>query len=433
MDSKASLEQLLQTLVNTPEKEKRSLTRSAITMLREVCNMHKTSNYPKFKESAEYVKNILDQILIGKLDDDEEEFLASGSSSPLVEKNKKVKKQPERIFIEDSFEEYKVPSDFQNLLDHWNKKADSWMQLEVEAQSEEEFVEIFVKRISALRSNLVSAALANQSDKTEVKRLEQYWKICVEKFHEKGYQISHSKFGRLKMIEGDAIYSCRPRLKSKEVALLLPGVKKDGNTFVKPLTLVTLPAKEAFPENHPDKDLPAHWRAVLGDLELLIKHIEFQSSTACAIESINKTRVAKVSEHYQNLISEAIRRGDALRDAIRKEKSIYRLATNYWRVEELFWGVFHDDGRPIGHSFFDRLRRRIQGWHNNIRKSNQLYIRNFDASNDTLASINKYIGNIILKSKQGIPPGTILRELRPAVIVKVNNVTRLLKGRVIAT
>ena len=72
MDSRPPLENLLQTLVNSPEEDKRSLTRSAVGLLREVCTMHLSSEYSKFQNIAGKAREVLDQILVGKIETEEE-------------------------------------------------------------------------------------------------------------------------------------------------------------------------------------------------------------------------------------------------------------------------------------------------------------------------------------------------------------------------
>jgi hypothetical protein len=431
VNSDISLEALLQTLVNSPEEDKRALTRAAIGLLREVCNMYTKSSYPKFQRLAERARNILDQILIGKLEgSDEEEFLESADSAPAteisdsraVEKSLKILEQEMKL------------SPLHELVGTWNKEVEPWLQIALPKMESVVVIKSLIKGAAAVRSNLVSAAaVSRRFDKESLEKFDKYWGVWVEEIQRQGYVIFPDKWGRLGKIEGQPIYSCRPSITEEEIAIITPGLKKKDEVVSLPVSLVSLPADRAFPQGHPVEDLPVHWRAILGELELLIQHLEIQNSVMCAIEAVNKARVEPFAQCSLTILQEIKRRGDALRDALKNKESIYRLATNYWRVEECFWAIFHEDGRPRGYSFFDRIRRRVQSWHAIIRENDKLYVRNFDSSKDSLASANKYLGNIILENRQGVSPGTILRELRPAVIVKVNNATRLLKGRVVAS
>ncbi len=501
MNTPTSLEFLLQTLVNSPEEDKRALIRSAIGLLREVCNTLTKSNYSKFQQTAESARQVLDQVLLGKVGGnqgegaDEEEFLESGDM-PAKENNISQIEVPATAAnpittpsvsdianipinintIEESISSTaispqkstppSVPSNIEiypenlsstganvmprnyvpanpaasnnasNLLDlikKWNSKAEPWLQITIPQADGFETFKILIQAASAVRSNLLSATISDELNKEEVKRFEKYWKLWCQEIELQGFEITPSRFGRIEQSIGDVIFSCRPSLTQKEIAVLVPGIQKNHKMLLNPVTLVTMPPDLSWPDDHQDRNLPAHWRAVLGELELLLKHLQIQNSVVCAIEGINKNRVETLVQSKEAVISEIIRRGDALRNSLQKKDNIYRLATNFWRVLECFWAIFHDDDRPNGYSFFDRIRRRVQSWQSLIRQHNQLYVRNFDSSHDSLASVNKYLGNIILQSKQGIPPGAILRELRPSVIVKVDGVTRLLKGRVIAT
>lgn len=461
MSTPTSLEFLLQTLVNSPEEDKRSLTRSAIGLLREVCNMYTKSNYAKFQQTAESARHLLDQILLGKIgggEADEEEFLESGdfpvatpgSAQVGIPKTASLQPTPENEItviepvspalkessvtaMEGASVAVSVSSNLHELVKTWNSKVEPWLQITIPQAEGVDAIRILIEAASAVRSNLLSATLTDDLNKEEVKRFEKYWRLWCQEIQNQGYDVTPSRFGRLNEAVGEVIYSCRPGLNQPEIALLVPGIQRKNELLVKPVSLVTMPAIASWPSDHSDRNFAPQWRAILGELELLVKHLKIQNSVVCAIEGINKNRVETLVQCKETILSEIVRRGDALRAEIQDDKSIYRLATNFWRVMECFWAVFHDDDRPVGYSFFDRIRRRVQSWQTIIRQESQLYIRNFDSSHDSLSSVNKYIGNIILQSRQGIPPGSILRELRPAVIVKVNNVTRLLKGRVIAS
>ena len=200
------------------------------------------------------------------------------------------------------------------------------------------------------------------------------------------------------------------------------------------MRVIAFPLDADFPEDHMLSSHPSHWRGIFGELEILLEHIEMQKDAFCAIEGINKNKIEPIDKCQANLHSEVRRRGDVVQASIQKEgETIYRLATDYWRVEECFWSIFHDDDRPGGCSYFDRLRTRLQAWRTTLRRSLKFYIRDFACGIDSLASINKYIGNIILKRKKNVAPSTVIRELRPAIVVKDQGASRLLKGRVVST
>lgn len=317
----------------------------------------------------------------------------------------------------------------------WNTKVEPWLQIALPVRDDKEASIAVVNAAAALRSNLASAVSLTSFQKEELKRFDKYWKHWQGEILHTGYEVFPSQFGKLPEPIGEVIYSCQPNVTAVENVLIIPGLRKPGKQefIIPPVSLVTLPPGDSFPIEHQDRDLAPHWRGVLGELELLCRHLEFQKSVVCAIEIVNKSRIEPLTQCYQGIINEITRRAEALRNAVRKRETIFRLATNYWRLEECFWAIFQDDGRPAGYSFFDRLRKRVQSWRTAVREQSQLLLRDFVPGRDPLASVNKYIGNIVLQNKPGVAPGIILRELRPALVVKVHDVTRLLKGRVIST
>ena len=424
MDSRPPLENLLQTLVNSPEEDKRSLTRSAIGLLREVCSMHLSSNYSKFQDIAGKAREVLDQILVGKIEtEEEEEFLESGVLA--ISEGQSPRPSPEIIVEEED--------SLHRLLREWNEKKEPWLQIPFPEGEDSHKIIKLVKNISGVYSNIYSASKHSKAAKADLNEFEEQWQKIQEEISQLGYETFPNQLGKVAKPVGEIIYSCRPRLSSIENIIVVPGIKKQEETLLSPLTLVSFPVQESFPPNHPDKDLSPHWRGILGMAEILLRQLEIQHSVVSAVESVNKIDIEPFSYCREPLFQEAKRRIKALRRAVTKDQGIYRLATNYWRVEECFWGIFHDDGRPRGYSVFDRIRRHVQVWRTTIRKESKIYIRDFNSGRDSLGSIHKYIGNIILRSKQGLSPGIVLRELRPAILVKVNNATRLLRGRVIAT
>lgn len=472
-----SLESLLQILTHAPEEGERVLIRSAVSLLREVCNSQSNSLNINSSSAAKKVRDILDEVLEETADSKKtvapkkaadlkkaevvckeeshkaEEFLPlpdeaeySKDTTILADEDDQPDEPDEPnetegvIFPDSEAEEETVfanpeETSLLRLVEKWNAKEEPWFHIPVSAkQNYENTLREVIYSAAAVRSNLATACIANRSMKDDSKRFERYWKQIVQQAQKDGYEIFPKQFGRLAEPEGKVIYSCRPRLEKQENALLVPGLASRGKEIFSPLSLVTLPPKQNFPENHPHKDLPPQWRAILGELELLLTHLDIQNTVVCSIESINnKKKIEPYSQCKEPVQNEIKRRANALCNAINQKESIYRLATNYWRVEECFWSVYHGDERPTGYSFFDRLRRRTQAWRTTIRNQDQLLVRDFSPGVQSLASINKYIGNIILERKEGVSPGTVLREIRPSIIVQVNKVTRLLKGRVIST
>lgn len=321
------------------------------------------------------------------------------------------------------------------LIEKWNNKALPWLQISVPFGQGVDMMVALLKSAATVRSNLASAASLTKSHKEEVKRFDKYWRLWQEEIAHQGYEVFPGQFGKMADPVGHIIYSSQPTLTQPENVLILPGLRSQdgGEEHLTPVSLVSLPPTTPFPGNHAHADLDARWRGILGELELLLMHLDLQTGVVCGIETVNKTALEPFAKCRQNIVGEIKRRAESLCESIRKKENIYRLATNYWRVEECFWAIFHEDGRPRGYSFFDRLRKRLQAWRTSIRQEEQLFLRDFACGRDHLASVNKYIGNIILQNKSGVAAGIILRELRPALVVKVNNVTRLLKGRVIAT
>lgn len=342
-----------------------------------------------------------------------------------------------RLEIEETHEDVAPAAEPKTPLEKsvalWNEKADPWLQIHLPPAEKEEFVVALIKAAAAVRNNLISAALYKESHQKHLNRFTKYWKRWQEEIDREGYRVYPTKFGHIETTAGDAIYTCRSRLDSQENILLLPGLKKGKTPILTPQTLVALPQDQPFPDDHHCRNFPPQWRGILGDLKTLHRVLETQDTVGCAIENISKTAVLPLDECREAALNEIKRRGSALFNTIRHRENVYRLATDYWRVEECFWGIFHNDGRPPGYSFFDYLRKKVQGWRSIIREENNLFIRDFTAGSDSLASIGKYIGNIILAKDKETTPGTVLREVRPAIIVKVNKVSRVLKGRVISS
>lgn len=388
----------------------------------------------------------LSESVITFYEESDEDFLQSGTQESQITKaiedtgEMEIDNWPQESQIEESlFEsqdtiEIESKNSYQYLAERWNKKVDKWFYIHLSDNNNiQEQLKSFVLRATDVRSNLASASLSIKSLKEKLRRFDRYWKMLRDQALQDSYEVFPAKYGRIPEAQGKVIYSFRPKAKSRENILIRPGLRQGENEIVLPITLVTLPKEGELPQDYPDKDLPLHWSGILGEVDILLSYLDIQENVYCSLETINKGSVQPLSECRESVITEIERRREALKNAIRGEESIYRIATNYWRIEECFWSIFHDDGRPRGYSFFDRLRRRLQSWRPYVRKENNIFVRDFSANNDTLTSINKYVGNVIFHNKRDVAPGTVLREIRPAVIVKVKKVTRLLKGRVIST
>jgi hypothetical protein len=289
--------------------------------------------------------------------------------------------------------------------------------------------------VSALRDNILSNTFDEQA--TILSNLDKHWEDAFSILKGAHYQITPPAFKEKGEPKGRLIYTSRARITEAEKELIVPGITHKEEILQDPIWIISIPMDSDFPSSHPNASLPTHWRGIFGELDLLLAHLEIQTNSYCAVESINKNKVETLDECRENLSPELVRRKDVLHSSLQKEeKSLYQLATNYWRVEECFWSVFHDDDRPPGCSTFDRLRNRVQAWRTTLRRILKFHIRDFAAGSDSLASINKYIGNIIITTtpKKNIASGMVVRELRPAIMVKEDQGSnRVLKGRVIAT
>ncbi|WP_372369285.1 hypothetical protein [Candidatus Uabimicrobium sp. HlEnr_7] len=481
-------EDLIKNLLKDQKTNRKSVLIHSLNLLREVCTLHEEDN-SKFANEAIQAIRTIDNILVATTEvqidaisikhakeieipqnisvdtitlsesaitfyeESDEDFLQSASQESQVTKaientgEIEIDSWPqdngqlggmdhteETLLETQDTIEIESKNSYEYLSERWNKKVDKWFFIHLSEKEEiEQQLTSFVLRATDVRSNLASASLSIKSLKEKLRRFDRYWKMLQEQAYQDSYEIFPQKYGRIPEAQGKVIYSFRPKAKSRENILIRPGLRKDDREIVTPITLVTLPKEGDLPEDYQDQDLPPHWCGILGEVDILLSYLDIQQNVYCSIETVNKGSVQPLQSCRENVITEIKRRREALKNAIRSEETIYRIATNYWRIEECFWSIFHDDGRPKGYSFFDRLRRRLQSWRAYIRKENNIFVRDFSANNDTLTSINKYVGNVIFQNKRDVAPGTVLREIRPAVIVKVNKVTRLLKGRVVST
>ncbi|WP_372368971.1 hypothetical protein [Candidatus Uabimicrobium sp. HlEnr_7] len=434
MTSKSSLQNLLNILVNTPEAEKGALVYAILKSLREACNMFDQSAL-KEKQAAKELRDGLDKMLSANasLDADEEweeEFADSSMDVNLDdEKSTTFVSSESKISIPE--EDLDTPrGKIRANINNWNRTNAAWLKLPNIDPNKSDQVVHFVKAVAAIRANIK----CNPGDSTEyIEKLDNFWSTAKDLFAQIDYFIT-SEFGTISDPIGEIIYTCRNRITERTAELLCPGIDYKGETLLKPTCLCILPVDAEYPMGHVNQDLASHWRGIFGEIDLLIKHVQMQRDVSAAIEGVNKNKVESIRDSRSAVLAELKRRADVLRATInKKDETIYRLATDYWRVEECFWSIFHDDDRPSGYSYFDRLRNRIQAWRTTLRRIVKFNIRDFSCGSDTLASVNKYIGNMILSPQKNIAPGTVIRELRPAIIVNVQSTSRMLKGRVIAT
>ena len=442
MTSYSSLESLLQTLLNTPETEKGALLCSLLKTLREACGLFKQSSFSESQEAGKKVQDILDEILSNAIETEEEEWedeFTNEDSNDFIDAIDTSQSRPNipapssstiaSVQVKQEPAEPEEP--MLQLISEWNRSVDSWLQLPQINIDSETSIKSLVRALSALRHNLTSNTFENQAN--ILSQYDTLWHKTLELLRSKDYYIVPEVWDS-SHVTGKMIYVCRPRITAIENELICPGINYGDEILQDPVWLVNYPVDMPCPAMASRCNLPNYWRGILGELDLLLEHIQLQYNAFAAIEGINKNKVETLEESRDNLLSELTRRSEVLESTVQKEdESIYRLATDYWRIEECFWSIFHDDDRPSSCSIFDKLRNRLQSWRPVMRKNLKLHIRDFAPNADSLASINQYIGNIIIKPKASVNPGTILRELRPVIMVKVQNTNRVLKGRVIAT
>ncbi|BBM87672.1 hypothetical protein [Candidatus Uabimicrobium amorphum] len=321
------------------------------------------------------------------------------------------------------------------MLHNWNREADVWhkIQTKYNLSSSKDAIS-FVKTISAVRSNLVAALNLGKLPKEKMQVFQKCWGGWLNELKKAGYVLHPQQMGNLTKEVGKVIYCCSPRAQAKKMILVVPGLKKRGKLLLPPVTTVILPSNTPFPDYHKAKNFATHWRGILGEVELLTIHARMQPQTSCAIESIYRNKAVPVSvENRQKIIDEIKRRKEVLERSLSSQASSYQIATNYWRVEECFWSLFHDDDRPFGHSFFDMLCKRVQDWRGYLARKHKIFAKDFVIKKDSLGAINSYVEGIILKQQSGIAKGKVLRQLRPALTLQEKNLKRTLKGRVIST
>lgn len=431
MAAKVSLESLLRNLLNTPETEKGAILYSLIKTLREACGLFKKSGFSEYQETGRNAQEILDGILseTAQVEDEdwEEEF---AESNP--ELTESISASQPKVLVPPEIQQA-TNDPVKKLLAEWNNNVELWLKLSGINLDTPQSVLSCIDTLAALRGNIISNTFDAQSH--VLARFDKLWNGLKEILHENHYEISPGDWNNPGDPKGRIIYTARNRVGfACENEMIYPGINHKDEVLREPLWTVSLPLDGEFPSFHSKASWPVHWRGVFGDVEIFAEHLKIQNKACCAIEGINKNKIETIEECRESILSELQRRVEVLENTIQKDgESIYRLATDYWRIEEFFWSIYHDDERPAGCSMFDRLRNRIQAWRTTMRRALKLHIRDFACGSDSLASINKYIGNIIIKSKSNMGQGMVTRELRPAIMVQVQGTNRLLKGRVIAT
>ena len=321
------------------------------------------------------------------------------------------------------------------MLQNWNREADVWHKINSQynlASSKEAIA--FVKTISAVRSNLIAALNLGKLPKEKMQVFQKCWTVWLSELKKAGYAMHPQQMGNLNKEVGKVIYCCSPRAQAKKMILVVPGLKKNGKLLLPPVTTVILPSNTPFPDHHKAKKFATHWRGILGELELLTIHARMQPQANCAIESLYRQKIVPITtENCQKIIDEIKRRKEVFERSLASQASNYQIATNYWRIEECFWSLFHDDNRPFGHSFFDMLCKRMQDWRGFLARKHKIFAKDFVVKKDSLGAINSYVEGIILKKQNGVPQGKVLRQLRPALTLQEKQSKRTLKGRVIST
>lgn len=472
MAPNSSLEVLLRTLLSTAEAEKKSILHSMLRALREACAIFYHSDFPGHQEMAKRVQEIFDSILsiapadtilassqptrgapasspgsgnsevtdVIEEEEWEEEFVESGTFNESAVSSEEESEQPapapEKQHSKAAAQEnVNTPQGSINrLLAKWNSSNAAWLKLPTLELADNNSVISFVCALVAVRSNMVSNNFDGQTEMLQ--KFDANWLQIVPTLKDAGFHFNPENLAdKAAQPAGKIIYTCRTRNSETEREMIAPGISLRDDILRDPVWVIALPIDNDYSSDHVYASLPSHWRGIFGETEALLEHLAIQPQAFCAVEGINKNRIDTLDECRAAVISELKRRLEVLYATILKGEgeTAYRLATDYWRVEEFFWSVFHDDDRPSGCSYFDRLRNRLQGWRTVLRRVLKFHIRDFACGSDSLASINKYIGNIILQPQKNVAAGMVTRELRPAIVIKDQGTDRLLKGRVIAT
>ncbi|BBM82898.1 STAS domain-containing protein [Candidatus Uabimicrobium amorphum] len=354
------------------------------------------------------------------------------SSKEILQKEHKSipQKKPAKPLVKTAKPQKKL--NFTDVTQQWNKYTHHWHKLPANFDiSQPKQVVAFVKNAAAIRSNIVTSISIGKEDKAHLSKFNECWRKWKDSLEKHGYTIYPEIGGYLKKPVGKIIYCHSLRAKVKKIILVVPGVTKDGKEYIAPVSTVILPTTVPFPEKHIAAKLPTCWRSILGEIELLCIHARIQPKTMCAIESLNKTPMS-LHNNRNIAIEELKKRRKTLERLLKTKSSNYKIATHYSLVEECFWSLYHDDQRPQGHSFFDMIRKRLQEWHNIIKRKHNITIKNFTKRSD-VKNIQGYVAKNIIQKHPDLPPKKVLRQLCPAIIVEVNAQKRVLKGRIIST
>lgn len=352
----------------------------------------------------------------------------------LVRKEAKTLTKPEKIIkpVQKLPKSSQKKSSFASVTEQWNQYTHSWHKLPTNFDiSQPKQVVSFVKNAAAIRSNIVTSINIGKEDKAHLSKFNECWVKWKDILQKHNYNIYPEMGGYLKKPVGKIIYSHSLRAKVKKVILVVPGVKKDEKEYIAPVSTVILPTTVAFPQEHGFAKLPTCWRSILGEIELLCIHARIQPKASYAIESLGKTPMS-LHNNRNTVIEEIRKRQKTLERLLKTKASNYKIATHYSLIEECFWSLYHDDGRPRGHSFFDMIRKRLQEWHNLIKRKHNIAVKNFARKSDA-QSIHKYVAKNIVQKHPDFPPKKVLRQLCPAIIIEINGQKRILKGRIIST
>ena len=346
---------------------------------------------------------------------------------------KKLKKPEKSIKpVQKSTKPPQKKSSFVSTTEQWNQYTHSWHKLPTNFDiSQPKQVVSFVKNAAAIRSNIVASINLGKEDKAHLSKFNECWVKWKNTLQKHGYHIYPEMGGYLKKPVGKIIYSHSLRAKVKKVILVVPGVKKDEKEYIAPVSTVILPTTVAFPQEHSFAKLPTCWRSILGEIELLCVHARIQPKASYAIESLEKTPMS-LHNNRKSVIEEIRKRQKTLERLLKTKANNYKIATHYSLIEECFWSLYHDDGRARGHSFFDMIRKRLQEWHNLIKRKHSITIKNFARKSDA-QSIQAYVAKNIVQKHPDLPPKKVLRQLCPAIIIEINGQKRILKGRIIST
>ena len=242
------------------------------------------------------------------------------------------------------------------MLQQWNNQVRPYLKIHLPQNSSQKPVEC-LRAIAAIRSNLSSAARMSEMPEKDIQLFKACWASWKKEIEKEGLEVFPGSFGNLAAPVGKIIYSCSPRVSRQTNILIVPGLRKNKKIVSPPISLAIFPTAAPFPSKHPYRSFAPHWRGILGEMDLLLVHLDIQHAVMCGIEAIHKTSLIAVSKARETVVGEIERRRKTMADSIQHETSAYQLATNYWRLEECFWGILHDDGRPQGYSFFDKIGR----------------------------------------------------------------------------